>query len=70
MPKITLTRWPESAGQARIIQEGSSRNRADAKRNGRLEPRGREAYSQEYVDRLSGETARCSGVSAVAAGAS
>ena len=67
MPKITLTRWPESAGQARIIQEGSSRNRADAWRNGRLEPRGREAYSQEYVDRLSGETARCSGVSAVAA---
>ena len=27
----------------------------------------REAYSLRYVDRLSGETARCSGVSAVAA---
>src|SRR5206468_5901885 len=53
-----------SHGRARIIHDGSSRNRADAKRNGRLEPRGREAYSLQYVDRLSGETARCSGVSA------
>jgi hypothetical protein len=70
MMKVTVTHWPALAGQARIIQEGSSRNRADAKRNGRLETRGREAYSQQYVDRLSGETARCSGVSAVAAEAS
>jgi hypothetical protein len=38
-------------------------------RDGRAEPRGREAYLKQYVDRLSGEPARrqaCrSGVSAV-----
>src|SRR2546422_6585452 len=60
----TRTRTADAA--ARNTHDDSSRNRADAKRNGRSEPRGREAYSLQYVDRLSGETARCSGVSAVA----
>jgi len=36
MPPFTLSHWPADAGQARIIQEGSSRNREDAWRNGRL----------------------------------
>jgi len=39
-------------------------------RDGRAEPRGREAYLKQYVDRLSGEPTRrqacCSSVSAVA----
>ena len=43
---------------ARIIHDGSWRNRAVASRDGRVEPRRREAYSLEYVDRLSGEPAR------------
>ena len=42
---------------ARIIHDGSSRNRAVAKRDRRAEPRGREAYLKQYVDRLSGEPA-------------
>ena len=47
------------AGEAltRIIYDGSSRNRAVAKRDRRAEPRGREAYLKQYVDRLSGEPA-------------
>ena len=52
----------------RIIHDGSSRNRAVATRDRRAEPRGRETYLKQYVDRLSGEPARhqaCrSGVSA------
>ena len=44
--------------QARIIHDGSSRNRAVAKRDGRAETRGREAYLKQYVDRPSGESAR------------
>jgi hypothetical protein len=43
--------------QARIIHDGSSRNRAVATRDGRAEPRGREAYLKQYVDRLNGEPA-------------
>ncbi len=43
---------------ARVIHDGSLRNRAVALRDGRPEPRGREAYSLQYVDRLSGEAAR------------
>jgi len=42
---------------ARIIHEGSSRNRAVAKRDRRVEPRRREAYLKQYVDRPSGEPA-------------
>ncbi len=42
----------------RIIHDGSLRNRPVASRDGRVEPRGREAYSLEYVDQLSGEPAR------------
>ena len=45
------------AGLARIIHDGSSQNRAVAKRDRRAEPRGREAYLKRYVDRLSGEPA-------------
>src|SRR2546428_10296920 len=43
---------------ARIIHDGSSRNRAVASRDGRAEARGREAYSLQYGDRLSGEPGR------------
>jgi len=43
--------------QARIIHDGSSRNRAVAKRDRRAEPRGREAYLKQYVDRPNGEPA-------------
>ncbi len=43
---------------ARIIHDGSLRNRPVASRDGRAEPRRREAYSLQYVDRLSGESAR------------
>jgi hypothetical protein len=42
---------------ARIIHDGSSRNRAVAMRDRRAEPRGREAYLKQYVDRPSGEPA-------------
>ncbi len=42
---------------ARIIHDGSWRNRAVARRNRRAEPRGREAYLKQYVDRLNGEPA-------------
>ena len=42
----------------RIIHDGSSRNRAAASGDGRAEERGREAYSLQYGDRLSGEPAR------------
>ena len=53
---------------ARIIHEGSRRNCRDAKRDGCAEPRGRETYLKQYVDRSRGEPARrqaCrSGVSA------
>jgi hypothetical protein len=35
---------------ARIIHDGSSRNRAVATRDRRAEPRGREAYLKQYVD--------------------
>jgi len=45
-------------GLARNIHDGSLRNRPVASRDGRVEPRGREAYSLQYVDRLSGEPAR------------
>ena len=45
------------AAKARIIHGGSSRNRAVATRDRRAEPRGREAYLKQYVDRLSGEPA-------------
>jgi len=43
---------------ARIIHDGSLRNRPVASRDGRVEARGREAYSLQYGDRLSGEPAR------------
>ncbi len=42
---------------ARIIHDSSSRNRAVATRDRRAEPRGREAYLKQYVDRPSGEPA-------------
>ncbi len=51
-------RSKQSARQARIIHDGSSRNRAVALRDGRVE-RGRpEAYLKQYVEGLSGEPAR------------
>jgi len=48
---------PLAATSARISHDGSSRNRAVATRDRRAEPRGREAYLKQYVDRLSGEPA-------------
>ena len=39
------------------LNDGSSRNRAVAKRDRREEPRGREAYLKQYVDRPNGEPA-------------
>ena len=42
---------------ARIIHDGSSRNRAVATRDRRAESRGRKAYLKQYVDRPSGEPA-------------
>ncbi len=44
-----------NGGEALIIHDGSSRNRAVAKRDRRAEPRGREASLKQYVDRLRGE---------------
>ena len=43
---------------ARIIHDGSSRNCGVALRDGRVEPRGTEAYLKQYVEGLSGEPAR------------
>ena len=40
-----------------IIHDGSSRNRAVATRDRSAEPRGREAYLKQYVDRPNGEPA-------------
>ena len=48
---------PLAATSARISHDGSSRNRAVATRDRRAEPRGREAYLKQYVDRPSGEPA-------------
>ena len=42
---------------ARIIHDGSSRNRIVAKRDGRAEPRGTEAYLKQCIEGPSGETA-------------
>jgi hypothetical protein len=42
---------------ARIIHDGSWRNRAVATRDRRAEPRGKEAYLKQYVDRPNGEPA-------------
>ena len=47
----------EPEARARIIHDGSSRNRAVATRDRRAEPRGREAYLKQYADRLNGEPA-------------
>ena len=44
-------------GPAHTIHDGSSRNRAVAKQDKRGEPRGREAYLKQYVDRPNGEPA-------------
>jgi hypothetical protein len=43
---------------AHIIHDGSSRNRQDAKRDGRAEPREAEAYLKQYVEAVRGEPAR------------
>jgi hypothetical protein len=42
---------------ARIMHDGSSRNRAVATRDRSAEPRGRETYLKQYVDRSNGEPA-------------
>jgi hypothetical protein len=52
---LVSQRW--WASLARIIHDGSLRNRAVAKRDRRAEPRGRKAYLKQYVDRPSGEPA-------------
>ena len=44
-------------GLARIIHDGSLRNRAVVRRDRRAEPRGRKAYLKQHVDRPSGEPA-------------
>ena len=49
--------WDQPVLLARIIHDGSLRNRAVAKRDRRAEPRGRKADSKQYVDRPSGEPA-------------
>lgn len=54
---------------ARVIHDPSLRNREVALRAGRAEPRRREAYSLQYVDRLSGEPARLAGEGAARLGA-
>jgi hypothetical protein len=63
------SRWP-----ARMIHEGSSRTRADAKRDGHSEQgtggKKKGASHQQYVEELNGETARHSRVSARATDAS
>ena len=56
-PRLTKERELCCAALARIIHDGSSRNRAIARRDRRAEPRGREAYLKQYVDRLNGEPA-------------
>ena len=43
---------------ARIIHDGSSRNRAVAKRDGHAEPHEAEAYLKQYVEAARGEPAR------------
>ncbi len=69
--------WYDSHGLlARIIHDDSRRNRQDARRDGRAEPREAEAYLTQYVEATRGEPARLgaasrgqpcrSGVSAVA----
>ncbi len=57
-PKGQRLGWSASHELAHIIHDGSLRNRAVASRDGRVEPRRREAYSLQYVDRLRGEPAR------------
>ncbi len=56
MGSCLLTRYGSTL-LARMIHGSSSRNRAVAKRDRRAEPRGREAYLKQYVDRPSGEPA-------------
>jgi hypothetical protein len=43
---------------AHILHDGSSRNHEVAKRDGRVEPRGAEAYLKQYDEGLRGEPAR------------
>jgi hypothetical protein len=43
---------------ARIIHDDSSRNRAVAKRDGRVEPREADAYLKQYVEATWGEPAQ------------
>jgi hypothetical protein len=43
---------------ARVIHDGSSRNRTIVLRDGRPKPRGPEAYLKQYGEGLSGEAAR------------
>jgi hypothetical protein len=54
-PRLTKERELCCAALARIIHDGSSRNRTIARRDRRAEQRGREAYLKQYVDRLNGE---------------
>jgi hypothetical protein len=43
---------------AHIIHDGSRRNRQDATRDGRAEPREAEAYLKQYVEAARGEPGR------------
>ena len=55
---------------SRMIHEGSSRKRADAKRDGHSEAGSPECILVQYVEGVNGETARHSSGSALAAEAS
>ena len=82
LPVLVTAAWrsnsplAQSTRVARIIPDGSSRNRQDARRDGRAEHREAEAYLKQYVEVTRGVPARwpreaCgragrSGVSAVA----
>ena len=57
IPSPEISRNLSEGSLARIIHDGSWRNRAVATRDRRAEPRGREAYLKRYVDRLNGEPA-------------
>jgi regulator of protease activity HflC (stomatin/prohibitin superfamily) len=52
------SRSREKTVLAHIIHDGSSRNRQDATRDGRAEPREAEAYLKQYVEAARGEAAR------------
>ena len=55
---VIIERYSGDSRLARIIHDGSLRNRGVAWRDGRVEARGPEAYLKQYVEGPSGEPAR------------